>query len=272
MARIRALLRDATHCATTAGYGPRFLHSTGQLHKGGPPTGWFLQLTADHPHDRPIPGWPYTFGRLIDAQAEGDFAAIESHDLPILRVHLADPERGLIALERSCARRSRTAAARASAPIDAGRTIDGRRIAMRIGFIGLGRMGANMVRRLLRDGHEVVAYNRTPEKTTEIAGEGAIAALHDRRAGREAREAARGLDHGPRRRRDRGPDRGADGAPRAGRHDHRRRQHELPRRPAPPRRARRRRASTTSTPARRGGIWGLQVGYCLMVGGERRAR
>jgi hypothetical protein len=97
--RIRSLLRDRTRCATTAGFGPRFLHSTGQLHKGGTPTGWFLQLTADHPVDRPIPGWPYTFGRLIDAQAEGDFAAIESHDLPILRVHLADPERGLVALE-----------------------------------------------------------------------------------------------------------------------------------------------------------------------------
>ena len=64
-----------------------------------PPNGWFLQLTSDHPADRPIPGWPYTFGRLIDAQAEGDFAAIESHDLPILRVHLADPEQGLVALE-----------------------------------------------------------------------------------------------------------------------------------------------------------------------------
>ena len=97
--RIRVLLRDATRCATTAGYGPRFLHSTGQLHKGGTPSGWFLQITSDHPADRPIPGWPYTFGRLIDAQAEGDFAAIESHDLPILRVHLAVPERGLVALE-----------------------------------------------------------------------------------------------------------------------------------------------------------------------------
>ena len=97
--RIRALLRDATRCATTVGFGPRFLHSTGQLHKGGTPSGWFLQLTSDHPLDRPIPGWPYTFGRLIDAQAEGDFAAIESHDLPILRVHLVDPERGLVALE-----------------------------------------------------------------------------------------------------------------------------------------------------------------------------
>ena len=84
LARIRRQLRDGTGRATTAGYGPRFLHSTGQLHKGGPPTGWFLQFTSDHQTDREIPGWPYTFGQLIDAQAAGDFAAIEAHDLPIL--------------------------------------------------------------------------------------------------------------------------------------------------------------------------------------------
>jgi len=103
-ARIRALIRDRTGYATTAGYGPRFLHSTGQLHKGGAPIGWFLQLTADHPADLPIPDWPYTFGQLIDAQAAGDFAAIESHDLPILRVHLgSDPDRGLAALELALA-------------------------------------------------------------------------------------------------------------------------------------------------------------------------
>lgn len=102
LARIRAILRDRTGRATTAGYGPRFLHSTGQLHKGGAPIGWFLQLTADHPVDREIPGWPYTFGQLIDGQASGDFAAIEAHDLPILRVHLgADPDAGLAALERA---------------------------------------------------------------------------------------------------------------------------------------------------------------------------
>jgi glucose-6-phosphate isomerase len=102
MARIRGRLRDTTRDATTAGYGPRFLHSTGQLHKGGAPIGWFLQLTADHPADRPIPGWPYTFGQLIDAQADGDHAAIAAHDLPILRVHLgADPDAGLAALERA---------------------------------------------------------------------------------------------------------------------------------------------------------------------------
>ena len=100
--RIRRRLRDATGRATTAGYGPRFLHSTGQLHKGGPPTGWFLQLTSDHEPDRPIPGWPYTFGQLIDAQAAGDFAAIEAHDLPILRVHLGtDIDAGLATLERA---------------------------------------------------------------------------------------------------------------------------------------------------------------------------
>ena len=102
MARIRARLRDATRTATTAGYGPRFLHSTGQLHKGGPPTGWFLQLTADHPDDRPIPGWPYTFGQLIHAQADGDHAAIAAHDLPIMRIHLgADADAGLTALEHA---------------------------------------------------------------------------------------------------------------------------------------------------------------------------
>ena len=102
-ARIRALLREATGCATTAGYGPRFLHSTGQLHKGGAPIGWFIQLTSDHPADRPIPGWPYTFGQLIDAQAQGDFEAIESHDLPIVRVHLKDPEIDLAILEAALA-------------------------------------------------------------------------------------------------------------------------------------------------------------------------
>ena len=104
IARIRTLLRAKTGRATTAGYGPRFLHSTGQLHKGGAPIGWFLQLTADHPADLEIPGWPYTFGQLIDAQAAGDFAAIESHDLPIVRIHLgADIVAGLAALEAALA-------------------------------------------------------------------------------------------------------------------------------------------------------------------------
>ena len=77
-----------TGCATTAGYGPRFLHSTGQLHKGGPASGVFVQLTSDHPVDREIPGWPYTFGRLIDAQARGDREALRAGDRPVVHLHL----------------------------------------------------------------------------------------------------------------------------------------------------------------------------------------
>src|SRR3954463_7655851 len=104
-ARIRTVLRAQTGRATTAGYGPRFLHSTGQLHKGGARIGWFIQLTSDHPDDIEIPGWPYSFGQLIDAQAAGDFAAIDGHDLPIVRVHLgADPDAGLAALEAALER------------------------------------------------------------------------------------------------------------------------------------------------------------------------
>ena len=100
MTRIRGRLREATRNATTAGYGPRFLHSTGQLHKGGAPIGWFIQFTSDHPNPRPIPEWPYTFGQLIDAQADGDYAAIAAHDLPIIRIHLgADPDAGMALVE-----------------------------------------------------------------------------------------------------------------------------------------------------------------------------
>jgi hypothetical protein len=102
--RIRARLRDATGRATTGGFGPRFLHSTGQLHKGGSPVGWFLQATSDHPEDLPAHGRPYTFGQLIDAQARGDMEALEAHELPVLRVHLgADVDGGLAALEAALA-------------------------------------------------------------------------------------------------------------------------------------------------------------------------
>jgi len=81
-----------------------FYGMPGRRHRyaGGTPSGWFLQLTTDHPADLDIPGWPYSFGQLIDAQAAGDFAAIDGHDLPIARVHLgADPDAGLAALERA---------------------------------------------------------------------------------------------------------------------------------------------------------------------------
>ena len=100
--RLRARIRDATGIATTGGFGPRYLHSTGQLHKGGPANGWFLQLTADHPEDLPVPGKPYSFGQLVDAQARGDMEALEAPELPVLRVHLgADVDAGLAALDEA---------------------------------------------------------------------------------------------------------------------------------------------------------------------------
>jgi glucose-6-phosphate isomerase len=105
LAEIRLLLRRRTGRAVTVGYGPRFLHSTGQLHKGGPRSGCFVQLTAGHRSDLAIPGQPETFGVLIDAQALGDFTSLESHDLPVLRVHLSDdPDGGLRALRAALER------------------------------------------------------------------------------------------------------------------------------------------------------------------------
>jgi len=85
---IRSSLRNATQCATTLGYGPRFLHSTGQLHKGGPDSGVFIQLTAPDTDDMPVPGEKYSFGVLKDAQAQGDFESLLSHGRRAIRVDL----------------------------------------------------------------------------------------------------------------------------------------------------------------------------------------
>jgi transaldolase/glucose-6-phosphate isomerase len=88
LALLRRRVMERYHVATTMGYGPRFLHSTGQLHKGGAGNGLFLQLTADHPTDVEIPGQPYTFGVLSDAQALGDLTALEDLDRRVAAVHL----------------------------------------------------------------------------------------------------------------------------------------------------------------------------------------
>ena len=85
---MRADVRDSWRVATTLGYGPRFLHSTGQLHKGGPPRGVFLQVTCADGEDIAIPGKPFSFGQLKRAQAIGDFESLERHGRPVLRVHL----------------------------------------------------------------------------------------------------------------------------------------------------------------------------------------
>lgn len=92
---IRHGARDISRLAATLGYGPRFLHSTGQLHKGGPNTGLFLQLTGDE-GDLAIPGEQYSFGVLRAAQAAGDFQVLETRGRRVLRVHLGtDIDAGL---------------------------------------------------------------------------------------------------------------------------------------------------------------------------------
>ena len=99
MAAIRTAVRDKTKLATTAGYGPRFLHSTGQLHKGGPKTGLFLQIVQNDARDVPIPGQPFSFSVLKQAQSIGDLRSLASKRLPVLRVSLGrDPAAGWRAL------------------------------------------------------------------------------------------------------------------------------------------------------------------------------
>ena len=85
---IQKTLRDTTRLATTLGYGPRFLHSTGQLHKGGPNTGLFVQFVDEPSAPLPVPETDYTFGQLIKAQALGDFQALTQRGRRVLRVNL----------------------------------------------------------------------------------------------------------------------------------------------------------------------------------------
>jgi hypothetical protein len=85
---IRLHLRNALHVATTTGYGPRFLHSTGQLHKGGDDSGVFVQITAEAAEDIPLPGELFSFGVLVRAQALGDFQSLAKNDRRAIRVHL----------------------------------------------------------------------------------------------------------------------------------------------------------------------------------------
>jgi transaldolase/glucose-6-phosphate isomerase len=92
---IRGVVRDRRSVATTAGFGPRYLHSTGQAHKGGPNTGVFVMITCDDPEDLPVPGQRYTFGTIKRLQAQGDLEVLASRRRRVLHVHLADVEAGL---------------------------------------------------------------------------------------------------------------------------------------------------------------------------------
>jgi len=94
-AGLRSALAARTDRVVTFGWGPRFLHSTGQYHKGGPPTGGFLQITGAVAEDLPVPGEAYTFGQLQAAQAAGDRQALAGRGRPLLRLHLTDRAAGL---------------------------------------------------------------------------------------------------------------------------------------------------------------------------------
>jgi glucose-6-phosphate isomerase len=98
VARLRELLAAGTDRPVTFGWGPRFLHSTGQYHKGGPQDGSFLQITGAVTDDLAVPGRPYSFGTLQAAQAAGDRQALAGRGRPVLRLHLTDRAAGVVQL------------------------------------------------------------------------------------------------------------------------------------------------------------------------------
>jgi len=101
---IRTSVRDKKRVATCLGFGPRFLHSTGQAYKGGPNSGVFLQVTCNDKADIPVPGQKFTFGVVKAAQARGDFQVLADRKRRALRVHLHDVESGLAALQSAIAK------------------------------------------------------------------------------------------------------------------------------------------------------------------------
>lgn len=103
-AKLRELLASAGGRPVTFGWGPRFLHSTGQYHKGGPQHGAFLQITGEVAEDLAVPGKPYTFGRLQAAQAGGDRQALAGRERPLLHLHLTDRAKGVAQLLDAAAR------------------------------------------------------------------------------------------------------------------------------------------------------------------------
>jgi len=171
---IRMSVRDAKKVATCLGFGPRFLHSTGQAYKGGPNSGVFLQITCDDASDLAVPGQKYTFGVVKAAQARGDFAVLAERGRRALRVHLGkNLKSGLNTLAKAVTQVYKRFSLRGDFLFTTWFTgADG----MQLGMIGLGRMGANMVRRLQKNGHTCVVFDRSAETVKQLAGEGATGA------------------------------------------------------------------------------------------------
>jgi glucose-6-phosphate isomerase len=103
LADVRRTLAVRTKRPVTFGWGPRFLHSTGQFHKGGPAEGAYLQITGEPADDLSVPGRDYTFGTLVAAQAAGDARVLADHGRPVLRLHLRDRAAGVRALQEALA-------------------------------------------------------------------------------------------------------------------------------------------------------------------------
>jgi glucose-6-phosphate isomerase len=103
LAEVRSTLAHRVRRPVTFGWGPRFLHSTGQFHKGGPAEGVYLQVTAEPAQDLAVPGKDYTFGRLVSAQSAGDASVLADKGRPVLRLHLIDQAAGLAALREALA-------------------------------------------------------------------------------------------------------------------------------------------------------------------------
>ena len=101
VAVLRPELARRSGLQTTFGWGPRFLHSTGQYHKGGHQNGIFLQITGATESDLQVPGRPYSLGGLQRAQALGDGQVLTEHDRPVLRLHLTDRAAGLVDLVKA---------------------------------------------------------------------------------------------------------------------------------------------------------------------------
>jgi glucose-6-phosphate isomerase len=101
LAEVRSTLAHRVRRPVTFGWGPRFLHSTGQFHKGGPAEGVYLQITGEPVDDLAVPGKEYTFGRLIAAQSAGDARVLADHGRPVLRLHLTDLDAGLAAVREA---------------------------------------------------------------------------------------------------------------------------------------------------------------------------
>jgi glucose-6-phosphate isomerase len=92
---VRRTLAVRTKRPVTFGWGPRFLHSTGQFHKGGPPVGVYIQITAEPLQDLEVPGQDYSFGTLVTAQAAGDAQVLADHGRPVLQLHLTNQDAGI---------------------------------------------------------------------------------------------------------------------------------------------------------------------------------